>query len=158
MNFYGKDINVNGQEVVVTLHSFSSKLKGNYTIGVKNFQGGSLSTFVFQVIPSGPPEIPMNFGTLSITSNSITVTWLRGFNGGHKQTFVVTYKRKDSKENLSSEEIMEDDNRENYTLRIKNLLPQTEYDFWLFSYNIKGNSTNDLKLVSQMFTKTTAKR
>ncbi|KAJ8316071.1 hypothetical protein KUTeg_006085 [Tegillarca granosa] len=61
-------------------------------------------------------------------------------------TFVVSYKRKDSKENLLSEDILEEENRENYTLLIKNLLPQTEYLFWLFSYNIKGNNTDDLKL------------
>ncbi|KAJ8316072.1 hypothetical protein KUTeg_006086 [Tegillarca granosa] len=154
INYYGKVIKVNGQEVVVTLHSFSSKLQGNYTIGVKNFQGGSLSTFVFEVIPSGPPESPKNFGVLSVTSSSITVKWLRGFNGGHQQTFVVLYQEKDSKENLLSQKITEEENRESYTIAIRNLMPQTEYDFWIYSYNIKGNDSTEFTNVCPIAVKT----
>lgn len=53
ISFHERVVSVNGQEIVLTFHSFTRDLQGTFTAGVKNLQEVSVSTFVFEVVLSG---------------------------------------------------------------------------------------------------------
>lgn len=73
-------------------------------------------------------------------TNSVILTWNKGFNGGHPQTFIIRYKDTVSDKTLETK--IEDTNQNsNYTIQIDQLNPSTIYHFWIYSTNEKGNST-----------------
>ncbi|KAJ8305137.1 hypothetical protein KUTeg_017312 [Tegillarca granosa] len=136
--FYGKAITVEGQEVIIQMIQFKSELQGNYTISIKNFDEGSISYFVFEVMLS-------DFKILSSTSDSVEVTWLAGNNGGHPQTFVISYHEKGKNKTLKTKNVTETLNKINYTLTISGLTSEREYSFSIYAYNRRGNSKHDLE-------------
>ncbi|KAJ8316473.1 hypothetical protein KUTeg_006487 [Tegillarca granosa] len=148
--FHGKTIIVDGQQAIIQFFQFKSELQGNYTIGIKNYDQGSVSTFVFQVILSGPPDHPKLFKILSSTSDSITVSWIAGSNGGHQQTFVILYQQTEKDETLKTKNITETDKKLNYTLTISELKPGTDYTIWIYSYNSKGNTKTPVESTNRV--------
>ncbi|KAJ8316439.1 hypothetical protein KUTeg_006453 [Tegillarca granosa] len=140
IKFYEKVIDVNGQEVVITFNSVNSNLQGTYTVGVRNLQEAQVSTFAFQVLLTGPPDHPKNFKLLSSSTDSVVVTWLAGSNNGHQQTFVLSYQQTSKIETLKTKNITGIGGKELYVASIDNLLPETQYSFWIYASNIKGNT------------------
>ncbi|KAJ8311824.1 hypothetical protein KUTeg_010637 [Tegillarca granosa] len=67
--FHGKTIIVDGQQTIIQIFQFKSELQGNYTIGIKNYDQGSVSTFVFQVILSG-----VSLQSVTITEDTVKCT------------------------------------------------------------------------------------
>lgn len=100
---------------------------------------------MFQVILSRPPDHPKLFKILSRTSDSITVSWIAGSNGGHQQTFVILYHQTKKDETLKTKNITETDKKLNYTLTISELKPGTDYTVWIYSYNNKGNTKTQVE-------------
>ncbi|KAJ8316281.1 hypothetical protein KUTeg_006295, partial [Tegillarca granosa] len=140
ITFYGKVIDVNGQEIVITFNSVNSNLQGTYIVAVRNFQEAPVSTFAFQVLLTGPPDHPQNFKILTSSTDSVVVTWLAGSNGGHQQTFVISYQQTSKNETLKTKNITEIGGKELYVASIDNLLPETQYKFWIYAHNIKENT------------------
>ncbi|KAJ8305141.1 hypothetical protein KUTeg_017308 [Tegillarca granosa] len=93
-----------------------------------------------QNFESTPPDSPSEFSLAENGTRSVKVTWRRGFNGGHAQTFVIRYNKTVTQE--TKEITIEDTNQSsNYTVEINELEPDTTYNFWIYSKNVKGNST-----------------
>ena len=87
-----------------------------------------------------PPEPPTNVQAFDATSDTITVTWTKGSNGGHQQTFVLVIVETATNK-TSHRETTENDN-DDYTYKASGLKPSTQYRLFLFSKNQEGNSTN----------------
>ncbi|KAJ8305140.1 hypothetical protein KUTeg_017307 [Tegillarca granosa] len=148
---YGKIVTLTGQSAILTIASLNSFHLGHYQLQVKN--GEDLySSFDFQFITSAPPEIPSEFSLVENGTKSVKITWKRGFNGGHAQTFVIRYTNTGT---LETKEItIEDTNQNsNYTIEIDELKPSTTYHFWIYSTNEKGNSTVPDTLIVQTLKK-----
>jgi len=93
---------------------------------------------------TGPPETPTDLHVISSTSSSVTLRWRKGFNGGHPQIFVVTYKQHETNEyqKLESNETTDI----HYTSVINNLESGKIYTIFLFAYNIEGASQENITL------------
>ncbi|KAJ8319720.1 LOW QUALITY PROTEIN: hypothetical protein KUTeg_002731 [Tegillarca granosa] len=144
---FGKVVTLIKQSAILTLAKLQSFHLGHYQLEIQN--GGNLSSsFDFQIITSAPPEAPTEFSLAENGTKSVKVTWKRGFNGGHEQTFVIRYTNTDTKE--MKETTKEDTSlNSNYTIEIDGLEPSTTYHFWIYSTNKKGNSTLSGNLIVQ---------
>ncbi|KAJ8307696.1 hypothetical protein KUTeg_014746 [Tegillarca granosa] len=136
---YGKTLTLTGQSAILIITSLKSFHLGNYQLQIEN--GGDLSSsFDFHFITSAPPETPSEFALAENGMKSVKVTWKRGYNGGHEQTFVIRYTNTVTQE--TKETAIEDRNQSsNYTVEIDELEPDTTYNFRIYSKNEKGNST-----------------
>ncbi|KAJ8308129.1 hypothetical protein KUTeg_013003 [Tegillarca granosa] len=153
---YGKVVTLTGQSAALTIASLQSFHLGYYQLEIQN--GGNLSSsFDFQIITSAPPETPTEFSLAENGTKSVKVTWKRGFNGGHEQTFVIRYTNTDS---LETKETTKEDNNlnSNYTIEIDGLEPSTTYHFWIYSTNKKGNSTLSGNLIVQTWKELVTRR
>jgi len=92
----------------------------------------------------GPPETPTNLHVISSTTTSITVQWRKGFNGGHPQTFVVSYKQDGTNDEHKLESNETTDTH--YTLAINNLEPDEIYTLYLYAYNVEGSCSGNVTL------------
>ncbi|VDM55671.1 unnamed protein product [Angiostrongylus costaricensis] len=47
----------------------------------------------FEIGPPSPPDAPLDIHVTNVTSNTITISWTPGFDGGSDQTFEVRYQK-----------------------------------------------------------------
>ncbi|KAJ8311213.1 hypothetical protein KUTeg_011241 [Tegillarca granosa] len=144
---YGTVVTLTGQSAVLTIASLQSFHLGYYQLQIHNGENLS-SSFDFQIITSAPPEAPSEFALAEKGIKSVILTWKRGFNGGHAQTFVIRYTNTNTRE--TKETTIKDTNKNlNYTTEINGLEPSTTYHFWIHSTNEKGDSTMSANLIVQ---------
>lgn len=156
LTFHGTDIKINGQKSIFVIHSFKEDHKGNYTMNLTT-SNGLTSSCIFEIIPSGPPGQPYKLLILGNTTTSITVGWASDFNGGYPQTFVIMYTPVNNKDKPKEVRVNEIEHKRNYNYTLINLNPGTEYLIWIYSFNRKGNSTQDLDS-EKLASKTQAKK
>ena len=93
----------------------------------------------------GPPDVPTDFTSLVSSANSVVLTWTKGSDGGHPQTFVILYKEVTA--NVYRKKELNDASINRLTIcEIKNLKANTNYEFLLYSFNEKGNSSSHVSL------------
>ncbi|XP_064624511.1 synaptogenesis protein syg-2-like isoform X2 [Lineus longissimus] len=63
---------------------------GSYTVNVTNAVG--VSSFVFELKPSEPPQTPCCLGKVNSTAISVTLTFKTNNNGGTPQTFTIEHR------------------------------------------------------------------
>ncbi|WKY15111.1 hypothetical protein Q1695_000542 [Nippostrongylus brasiliensis] len=86
--------------------------------------------------PPSPPDAPLDIHVTNATSNTLTISWTPGFDGGSDQTFEVRYQK-------DGEEGMHGVNTSHPNLRLSGLAPSSIYLFQLRSLNSRG-FTSDL--------------
>lgn len=84
---------------------------------------------------TGAPEPPKSLKAANETTDSITLTWTPGFDGGADQNFRIRYKKSGSSIYFYKEAPT---NTTSYT--IIGLEPGSEYDFFIAAYNLIGES------------------
>ncbi|KIH64737.1 fibronectin type III domain protein [Ancylostoma duodenale] len=91
--------------------------------------------------PPSPPDAPLDIHVTNTTSNTISISWTPGFDGGSDQTFEVRYQK-------DGEDIMHGINTSHSVrtppsrnLRLSGLAPSSVYLFQLRSINSRGFSS-----------------
>ncbi|XGW32717.1 hypothetical protein V3C99_017334 [Haemonchus contortus] len=84
--------------------------------------------------PPSPPDAPLDIHVTNATSNTISISWTPGFDGGSDQTFEVRYQK-------DGEEGMHGVNTSHSNLRLSGLAPSSIYLFQLRSINSRGFSS-----------------
>ncbi|KJH40538.1 immunoglobulin domain protein [Dictyocaulus viviparus] len=84
--------------------------------------------------PPSPPDAPLDVHVTNITSNTLSISWTPGFDGGSDQTFEVRYQK-------YGEEIVHGLNTSHSSLRLSGLAPSSIYLFQLRSINSRGFSS-----------------
>ncbi|KAK6055809.1 fibronectin type III domain protein [Cooperia oncophora] len=85
--------------------------------------------------PPSPPDAPLDIHVTNATSNTISISWTPGFDGGSDQTFEVRYQK-------DGEEGMHGVNTSHSNLRLSGLAPSSIYLFQLRSINSRGFSSD----------------
>ncbi|KAJ8311809.1 hypothetical protein KUTeg_010622 [Tegillarca granosa] len=86
------------------------------------------------------PEPPKNLIVYETKQNSVALTWERGYDGGYHQTFVILVKVVES-DSVREILVNGDAKSNNFSTKIKNLLPSTTYHIKIFAMNEYGNSS-----------------
>lgn len=84
---------------------------------------------------TGAPEHPKDLRAVNETTDSITLTWTPGFDGGADQNFRIRYKKSGTSIYYYREAPT---NTTSYT--ITGLEPGANYDFFIAAYNFIGES------------------
>lgn len=90
------------------------------------------------------PDTPTFLTVLNVTSNSVTLTWTPGFNGGMKAAYRIRY-RKVGDEGYRYEDVL-GENSTSHT--INNMNANTQYIFSIMASNKLGNSKYTPDLLS----------
>ncbi|CAG2197900.1 unnamed protein product [Mytilus edulis] len=88
--FHGLEVQLDGYRVSLTIHDLQEVDFTNYTLRLY-YSSQYVQHGVILESSSGP-ETPSNFTITSYSETSITVQWIPGFDGGHKQTFFIEYR------------------------------------------------------------------
>ncbi|XP_063442514.1 uncharacterized protein LOC134722818 [Mytilus trossulus] len=141
-----------------TIHIKTKDDFGSYGIKICNKLGCIVENITLK--PQDKPEAPKNFSVKKATFQSVNISWIAGFDGGHKQTFWVKYKAKDDtkwdKKDVPSSNIKS--GRTVY-FTLDQLKPDTKYQVTVVSKNIKGqrNTSLDFKTEVQPTVKSPSK-
>lgn len=119
---------------VLLINEVSNTDYGAYTCIARNELGFDTVTINFDT--TSKPDPPLAVRIINITSDSITLKWVSGFDGGLAQSFRVRFKAAGSDPYLYSD--VHPTNTTQYA--IKGLLANTEYMFNVMSYNELGES------------------
>lgn len=93
------------------------------------------------IIFLGEPCSPKNVSIDRLTSNSVTLSWIRCFHGGREQTFVIQHSTDEIRwTNSSFVEGGLSTSQHPLNTTIGFLQPNTLYYFMLFAYNELGRS------------------
>ncbi|KAE9414335.1 hypothetical protein Angca_002728 [Angiostrongylus cantonensis] len=95
--------------------------------------------------PPSPPDAPLDIHVTNVTSNTITISWTPGFDGGSDQTFEVRYQK-------DGDEIVHGINTSHSNLRLSGLTPSSIYLFQLRSINSRGFSSDLTRPPATFFT------
>ncbi|XP_053408186.1 hemicentin-1-like [Mercenaria mercenaria] len=76
-----------GYSSKVTIENTDVNDFGTYLLDMENSVGKS--RYIFQIIPSGPPDPPSNLTYIQSTWHSATVSWISGYDYNDTQTFVI---------------------------------------------------------------------
>ncbi|XP_064624513.1 hemicentin-1-like [Lineus longissimus] len=82
--------NVDDTTYTLSKTSVKSSDYGNYTVNVTNAVG--VSSFVFELKPSEPPQTPCCLGKVNSSAISVTLTFKTNDNGGTPQTFTIEHR------------------------------------------------------------------
>lgn len=102
----------------------------------------------------GPPGHPKDFKLVTSTAESVIFSWIAGNNGGLHQTFVISYKQTGKNDTLTTKNVTELKGKKMYIAVIADLLPNTEYNFWIYAYNSKGSSIQNIESTNSVTGKT----
>ena len=109
-----------------------------------------VQNYILQII--GPPSTPccLNLGLVNKTSDSITVIFKSGSNGGATQTFHLEYKESSQSWPQAKVDVIPDPGfGQEIIWVIPDLKPLTKYDFRVKSDNIFGQSQYGNILVAE---------
>ena len=100
-----------------------------------------LSDVYSSMLSTGAPDTPQDVELVSVQfpdakTVSVNVSWMPGYNGGFRQEFSIHYKRKSVGD--FTEEYVGNPHNSMYTVR--QLRPETEYQFMVQATNERGKS------------------
>lgn len=121
-------------EAVLIIEKVAPADYGKYECAATN-ELGSTREFINLEITS-PPEPPSNLTVLNVTHDSVTVSWIPGFDGGMKAHFRIRYREANS-EHYRYEDGIPNVNK----LTVTGLRTNTVYLFSITAINGLGNST-----------------
>ena len=93
----------------------------------------------------GAPEAPVirPEPDTQVTSISVSLVWVSGYNGAADQTFTVQYRKVSSDVYTRDEKMINDPgNGKTATKCIKNLKEETAYEFVVAAHNLHGTSNS----------------
>ncbi|XP_067659923.1 neural cell adhesion molecule 1-like [Haliotis asinina] len=107
----------------------------NYTVEVSNSEGTLSENIV--LISASMPDTPTDLQALSVSTQSVTLRWEKGFNGGATQRFNIQYRQPGGQWTTHPTSPTED---ETLQLDIDGLDPGTVYEIRINSQNEHGTS------------------
>ncbi|XP_076110694.1 uncharacterized protein LOC143079319 [Mytilus galloprovincialis] len=156
---HGKEAQLEGYNVTMTIHDLKAKDFVNYTVTLKS--GFPDVKFTIVLESASVPETPGNFSQIDSTITSITVQWDPSSGGGYKQTFYIQYRVQGSSEwtiiSAGEEDINEQRRRRTYAVR--NLQEGKAYELRMFAENTamkRSNFTEVLIVLTRSSVSTTS--
>ncbi|XP_060579214.1 cell adhesion molecule DSCAML1-like [Ruditapes philippinarum] len=136
--FYGKEVELDSHFAQLQIKNEEESDFVNYTLIIDNGIG-SFKSWILEHVYENTPNVPRNVSLTKelSTDNSLTVQWNPGNDNGHKQTFILKY-RKVSDMVWSVISILDMGYLINYT--ISGLTSGTYYEIILYASNTVGNS------------------
>lgn len=144
--------NINQFESILTINSLTPYDYGDYSCRATNQLGTLLKTIKLNL--KKKPEIPNDFKTIEITSNSVQLTWQTSQYNGENTTYVINVNQTF---NLTSFTDSDTDPESSMMIaELKGLQTDTEYNFRVLAFNSLGSSPFS-SLISVRTLKTTLK-
>ncbi|BFZ14386.1 hypothetical protein BsWGS_17425 [Bradybaena similaris] len=126
-------------EITVLISPFTREDIGEYMIYSEYSVLGS-SNLRFEVFGLGPPSCPTNLTVVKVGSDSVTLSWIAGFNGGLNQNFTVL--RVDVTETSAPGHTVlgtVEDQGGHHVYDVTGLSESTEYTFGIEARNKEGS-------------------
>ncbi|CAC5416363.1 unnamed protein product [Mytilus coruscus] len=122
---------------------------GVYGIKICNRLGCIMENITLK--PQDKPEAPQNFSVETTTFQSVNISWIAGFNGGHEQTFSVQYKATDDIK-WDTKTVHTNDIKTGSTVyfTLDQLRPDTSYQVIVVSKNIQGQRNASLEFKTKV--------
>ena len=130
-------------ESILEVKTVDIKDYGPYECIAKNAMGDARHVISFNV--SSVPETPFGLRVLNFTHDSVTLTWIPGFDGGFPQTFRIRYWKADSDYHRTVD--VEPGDATIFT--VSPLALGTEYSFSICAINPLGESNYTTETVRQ---------
>ncbi|XP_067679631.1 carcinoembryonic antigen-related cell adhesion molecule 5-like [Haliotis asinina] len=108
---------------------------GEYHVYVNNGVGQPVE-YSITLDPKGPPSSPTEVTVIPLGPSSLQVSWIKGFNGGDTQTFIVEYSTDDASWREAGKYV--ENGLEEYQTNITGLQPQTVYYVRVTADNVNG--------------------
>ncbi|XP_067674635.1 protein sidekick-1-like [Haliotis asinina] len=118
------------------LDQLTSRERGTYTC--RCTVGGNIMISEIELIVYGTPEAPTNLQAAAVDTNSITITWDKGYNGDTKQRFNIEYRQHDGQ--WTTHPTMPRDHHIP-ELTLGGLKPATVYEIRINAVNKYGSSS-----------------
>ncbi|KAL3860897.1 hypothetical protein ACJMK2_006993 [Sinanodonta woodiana] len=134
--FYGKEVLLNGQNVVLHFKMVKTADYGEYTAVLLNDIGSTYRRILFS---SGEPETPAKFHITDVQEKQVTLQWLSGDHRGFDQTFAIQI----SMDNITwtNASLINAGKKEGwFSETVTGLKSNTAYYFRLYSFNVNGES------------------
>ncbi|XP_033125255.1 nephrin-like [Anneissia japonica] len=146
---FGKDLNTTIDRYTMEVgllrlsDSYESRLVINYVDEVEDFGTYTCiayndigeSTFNIVVEKKSVPDAPTGLKVLSVTHDSVRLTWLAGFDGGLNQTYQIRFRRGD----LTSFQLMDVEPLYATIFTVTGLNPLSKYEFSVRGRNDLGS-------------------
>ncbi|BFZ25572.1 hypothetical protein BsWGS_28611 [Bradybaena similaris] len=136
-NKYKMNVEKSGQvksESSLRIRDLQADDYGTYTCTASNSKGSDSHSIT--LTGTSKPYTPYNIEFVNATSNSITLTWKPGFDGGLSQSFRVRYKPVDAVGYIHADV----QPKGATTFKIKGLELATEYEMTVLAFNDRGES------------------
>ncbi|VDI06287.1 Hypothetical predicted protein [Mytilus galloprovincialis] len=137
-------------------HKIHSKIRirsevdfGVYGINVCNRLGCIVENITLK--PQDKPEAPQNVSVETTTFRSVNLSWIAGFNGGHKQTFSVQFKATDDVTwNTKNVENIYIKTGSTVYYTLDQLKPDTSYQVVVVSTNLQGQRNTSFEFKTEV--------
>ncbi|XP_013389419.1 hemicentin-1 isoform X2 [Lingula anatina] len=149
--YFGNETNSRGSGQNLTISDIQINDFGTYICKVINEVGEE--SIDFELKPDGPPEPPVSMTATEVTSRTIIVKWVPGYDGGYPQFFVVRYKKvsEDDTAYQSLEDIPQG-NRQELSAILQNLNASTPYRISIQAKNTRPQLPNASRRIEGDFT------
>ncbi|XP_052271751.1 hemicentin-1-like [Dreissena polymorpha] len=128
------------QTLSLVINATQEEYFRNFTVNFTNSVG--TTTAYFEIIPQGPPEIPVRFEQQSTTYQSVSFAVESGFFNGGDQTLVIEYRRVNSNTLRvnGSEAYVGNGKNVFVAMTVGDLTQMTDYEFRVYAFNVYGQS------------------
>ncbi|KAK6619129.1 hypothetical protein RUM44_003511 [Polyplax serrata] len=132
------EIDLTTFESILLIDNVEATDYGKYECEAQNEEGTSKSTIVLNV--TSAPDVPLSLSVLNVTHDSVTISWVPGFDGGLRTSYRIRYRPEHTnseKEGYRYLDVMTE-NATSFTVTGLDL--DTEYVFTLMAFNERGSS------------------
>ncbi|XP_071744729.1 nephrin [Lepeophtheirus salmonis] len=116
------------------IKNVSSRDYGSYDCIAQNEEG--ISRYAVYLNVTSRPDTPTLLNVFNYTYNSVYLTWIPGFDGGHKQSFIIRYRKKGSK----TYQYVDVHHSSTNSFEVEDLKLGTKYSFSVKAFNDLGDS------------------
>lgn len=88
--FDGLQIDLTTFESILLIDNVEATDYGKYECEAQNEEGTSKSTIVLNV--TSAPDVPLSLSVLNVTHDSVTISWVPGFDGGLRTSYRIRYR------------------------------------------------------------------
>ncbi|XP_071176511.1 nephrin-like [Mytilus edulis] len=147
--FHGKEVQLDGYNLTLTIHDLEANDFSNYTVTLKSVFPGV--KFTIELESASVPDIPGNFSQGDSAFTSFTVQWDPGSGAGYEQLFYIQYRVQGSSEWTTVQAVEEDVNkpRRRRTYEVRNLQEGKAYELRMYAENtaMKRSNFTDVLIV-----------